>query len=159
MGNDKNYIINKIKNSNNRILDEEDPYNTSFYQADLIKQTEQVFQKTTIGKDDEATKTQIQLQISLVPGGVNVTYNPELITFANKDEEIQFRREINAFFIRNNFNLNAIYYPVSVYKCGTRSKEDAMTFIFAPNEVMLSESETDALNMIISKVLHKALFN
>ncbi len=155
MPNNQDYIVKKLGEDS---TNPEDPYNTPFHQANLVKQKKQTFLKTQSSSEKEAINTRIHINISLVPGGVEVAYNDEAISFPNKDDEILFRREINSFFINNNFRLNSIFFPVSVYKCGTRENGDIAEFIFAPNDMMISREEAHGLNLIVSKVLQKTMF-
>lgn len=135
----------------------EDPDDNPFYQANFIKQKEKSFLSTRIGPSNEVVEARLQIQIFLVQGGVEVIYNPDAIIFASKEEKTVFRRAINAFFIRNDFNLEQTLFPVEVYRCGTRENHGTIQFVFSPDDTFLSDEETHQLNLIISDMFHHVL--
>lgn len=134
-----------------------DPYSAPLYQATLIKQKKDMFFTTNIDNEEIVSFSQIQVEIFLVNGGVNVEYNSKFINFVKKDDEIEFSREINAFFIRKGFHLESVLYTLSVYKCGTKKDGTSSEFVFKADEALLDNSETDELNMIISRMLRKSI--
>lgn len=131
----------------------EDPYCNDYFQAKLVKQETIIYMDIRKAiQDKNAKRTRVHVEINLIPGGVEVVYNSDIVRFTSLEEETLFRREINAFFIRRGFFLNCVYFSINVYSCGTKEDSDNVEIIFKQDENILSDEDVKILNSIIAKI-------
>lgn len=146
-----------------RLLQENDIFNSPYYQAELIPQTKQIILKNPSPKESAPKSVRLILKIELVPGGVNATYDAKLLSFGSEEEERMLRRRINAFFIRNGFKFNNIIEPAFAYSCSIPAdvadfNEEALELIYSFNHNMFEEpDEVNELNEILGRIVMNSI--
>jgi len=129
------------------IVEISDPYNTPLYQANLIQQTQEVYINTTLDNQVEQVHAKVEVEISLVQGGVKLIYNKNTLLFKNSENQTCFQREVNGYFHSIGFILEQILYPVGMYKCATLKEPNS--YLVQTNDIYLSKSEAQTLHEII----------
>lgn len=131
-----------------------DPYNTAIYQANLVQQTQEVYINTTLDNQVKQIHAQVEVEILLVRGGIELIYNKNTLHFKDSENQICFQRGINGYFHSLGFILQQIIHPLSIYKCATLKEPN--NYLVQTNELYLSKSEAQALHELILRQLNIA---
>ncbi len=128
-----------------------DPYNTPLYQATLVQQTNNVYVNTTLDNQEELIHAQVEVEILLVRGGVELIYNKNTLHFKDDENQTCFQRGINGYFHSLGFILEQIIYPLCIYKCATLKEPNS--YLVQTNELYLTKNEAQGLHELILEQL------
>lgn len=134
-----------------------DPYNNRIYQATLNRFDKRIYVDGIMFNTENVSKLLLEIEIELVPGGININYNPDTFSFDDDEQKAILTRELNAIFLKNGFILDAVMYNSSVYRCCSSVSGKKKEFVFNPNENIINENEAEEINRLIAKIFARCL--
>ncbi len=128
----------------------DEPYCNNIHDAVITKQTSRKIITEHLSANNDEIKFSVQIEIDLVPGGVEVSYNPKIFKFQNKEKKALFQREMNSFFINRGFLLERILFKENVYRCCTELRNNN-GFMFSPNIKVINKEEAEDITRLITR--------